>query len=109
MEGDGAGGGGELEGVVEEVEKELADREGIEGGFEASGEVDVGDEGVFLLLEVGLDEFECFGEEGLQVGGLEVVEFAAFSMREKSRMFSTRFPRRWLSLEMSWWYWSDFS
>ena len=77
-EGDGAGGGGELEGVIEKVEKELADGEGIEGGREVLREVDVAGEGVLLLLEIGLDEGEGFGEERCEVGGLEVVELAAF-------------------------------
>ena len=77
-EGNGAGGGGELDGVVEEVDEELPNGEGIESWGVACGEVEVGGEGVLFLFEVGLDELEGFGEEGLQIGGLEVIELVPF-------------------------------
>ena len=84
-EGNGAGGGSEFEGVVEEVEKKLTDGEGIEVGGEVGGEVDGCGEGVLLLLEVGLDEGDSFGEEGGEVGGLEVIELCGLFRCGRSR------------------------
>ena len=52
--------------------------EGVESWGVACGEVEVGGEGMFFLFEVGLDELEGFGEEGLQIGGIEVIELVAF-------------------------------
>ena len=50
MKGNRAGGGGELDGVVEEIDEELSNGEGIESWGVACGEVEVGGEGMFFFV-----------------------------------------------------------